>query len=230
MPYEAALKYRARSTLLVWNSGVTRLIPSLTSASTLNRPAASGAVPYVVSRLSWLARSSLSLGTRFGYGRGGGRVPELAGHPGQELGHVDPGQVREQGDGQEQQAADHVADDHRHPAVQPVRQRPGQRPEQQRGQQRGQPHPADGRALGRQAAGGKRRRQHGERDDAQPVTEAGQRQRDPQPPERLDGKNAWLTGMMAPGGAVPELPPAGAVLSWCGAEVHGVRVSALLAA
>ena len=66
MPYEAALKYSARSTLLVWNSGVTRLIPSLTSASTLNRPAASGAVPYVVSRLSWFARSSLSLGTRFG--------------------------------------------------------------------------------------------------------------------------------------------------------------------
>src|SRR5438552_18121253 len=66
MPYERALKYRARSTLLVWNSGVTRLIPSLTSASTLNTPAASGAVPYVVSRLSWLARSSLSLGTRFG--------------------------------------------------------------------------------------------------------------------------------------------------------------------
>ena len=64
--YEAALKYRARSTLLAWNSGVTRLIPSLTSASTLNRPAASGAVPYVVSRLSWFARSSLSLGTRFG--------------------------------------------------------------------------------------------------------------------------------------------------------------------
>ena len=60
------MKYRARSTLLAWNSGVTRLIPSLTSASTLNRPAASGAVPYVVSRLSWLARSSLSLGTRFG--------------------------------------------------------------------------------------------------------------------------------------------------------------------
>src|SRR5450755_4983664 len=66
MEYEAALKYRARSTLLVWNSGVTRLIPSLTSASTLNRPAASGAVPYVVSRLSWFARSSLSLGTRLG--------------------------------------------------------------------------------------------------------------------------------------------------------------------
>ena len=66
MPYEAALKYRARLTLDVWNSGVTRLIPSLTSASTLNTPAASGAVPYVVSRLSWLARSSLSLGTRFG--------------------------------------------------------------------------------------------------------------------------------------------------------------------
>ena len=66
MKYEAALKYRARSTLLAWNSGVTRLIPSLTSASTLNRPAASGAVPYVVSRLSWFARSSLSLGTRLG--------------------------------------------------------------------------------------------------------------------------------------------------------------------
>ena len=45
---------------------MTRLIPSLTSASTLNRPAASGAVPYVVSRLSWFARSSLSLGTRLG--------------------------------------------------------------------------------------------------------------------------------------------------------------------
>ena len=45
MKYEAALKYSARSTLLVWNSGVTRLIPSLTRASTLNRPAASGAVP-----------------------------------------------------------------------------------------------------------------------------------------------------------------------------------------
>src|ERR1700733_11204733 len=67
MPYEAALKYNARSTLLACgNSGVTRLIPSLTSARTLNRPAASGAVPYVVSRLSWLARSSLSLGTRLG--------------------------------------------------------------------------------------------------------------------------------------------------------------------
>ena len=66
MPYEAALKYRARSTLLVWNSGVTRLSPSLASASTLNTPAASGAVPYVVSRLSWLARSSLSGGTRLG--------------------------------------------------------------------------------------------------------------------------------------------------------------------
>ena len=52
MPYEAALKYSARSTLLAWKSGVTRLMPSLTSASTLNRPAASGAVPYVVSRLS----------------------------------------------------------------------------------------------------------------------------------------------------------------------------------
>ena len=47
MKYEAALKYRARFTLLVctWNSGVTRLIPSLMRASTLNRPAASGAVP-----------------------------------------------------------------------------------------------------------------------------------------------------------------------------------------
>src|SRR5208337_2869824 len=66
MKYEAALKYRARSTLLVWKSGVTRLTPSLTRASTLNRPAASGAVPYVVSRLSWFARSSLSLGTRLG--------------------------------------------------------------------------------------------------------------------------------------------------------------------
>ena len=38
----------------------------LTRASTLNRPAAIGAVPYVVSRLSWLARSSLSRGTRLG--------------------------------------------------------------------------------------------------------------------------------------------------------------------
>ena len=68
MKYEAALKYKARFTLDVctWNSGVTRLIPSLTRASTLNSPAARGAVPYVVSRLSWLARSSLSLGTRFG--------------------------------------------------------------------------------------------------------------------------------------------------------------------
>ena len=66
MKYVAALKYRARSTLLAWNSGVTRLIPSLTRASTLNTPAASGAVPYVLRMLSWLARSSLSLGTRLG--------------------------------------------------------------------------------------------------------------------------------------------------------------------
>src|SRR5215469_11540437 len=66
MKYVAALKYRARLTLLAWNSGVTRLIPSLTRASTLNTPAASGAVPYVDRMLSWLARSSLSLGTRLG--------------------------------------------------------------------------------------------------------------------------------------------------------------------
>jgi hypothetical protein len=62
----AALKYSARSTLLVLKYGV--ILPSdlLTRASTLNRPAATGAVPYVVSRLSWLARSSLSRGTRLG--------------------------------------------------------------------------------------------------------------------------------------------------------------------
>ena len=66
MKYEAALKTWARSTLLVWNSGVTRLIPSLTRASTLNRPAGQRRVAGMASRLSWLARSSLSLGTRFG--------------------------------------------------------------------------------------------------------------------------------------------------------------------
>jgi hypothetical protein len=36
--------------------------------------------------------------------------------------------------------------------------------------------------------------------------------------------------MMTPSGAVPELPPVGAVLVWRGAEVHGVSVSAVLAA
>ena len=47
-------------------NGATRPRASLIRASTLNRPKASGAVPYVPSRLYWLARSSLSGGTRFG--------------------------------------------------------------------------------------------------------------------------------------------------------------------
>src|ERR1700722_17586420 len=64
MKYVAALKYSARSTLLVLKYGVRVPRALLTRASTLNRAAATGAVPYVVSRLSWLARSSLSRGTR----------------------------------------------------------------------------------------------------------------------------------------------------------------------
>ena len=58
--------YSASETGLVLKNGSVRPSASLIRASTLNRPAASGAVPYVPSRLYWLARSSLSGGTRFG--------------------------------------------------------------------------------------------------------------------------------------------------------------------
>ena len=74
----------------------------------------------------------LVLGHQVGHRRGGGRVPEQRGDAGEELRDVDPGQVREQRDGQEQQAAGHVTDDHRHPAVEPVGQRARDRAEQQR--------------------------------------------------------------------------------------------------
>ena len=226
------MKYRARSTLLAWNSGVTRLIPSLTSASTLNRPAASGAVPYVVSRLSWFARSSLSLGTRLGMDAAVAGFQNWLATPARNLAtHRSRSEFGEQGDGEEQAGRG-----------------PRRRRSSPSGGPAGPPPPRPAARTAARAAAwtshtpttaqplaarppcAQRGRQHGQRDDAQPVAEAGQGQRDPQPAERLDGKNARLAGMIAPGGAVPELPPAGAVLTWCGAEVHGVRVSALLAA
>ena len=60
------MKYSARSTLLVLKTGATCPSPWATRDNTANTPAASGAVPYVMSWLSWLARSSFSLGTRLG--------------------------------------------------------------------------------------------------------------------------------------------------------------------
>ena len=142
-----------------------------------------------------------------------GRRPEQRDAGRDELHHVDPGQrVSEvdrqvQRDSQVQRRAEHVADDHVDPAVQPVRDRAGQRPEDQGRQQRGQPHPAHGAVLGGGAGAGQGGRQRRERDQAQPIPQAGQRGRDPQPAERPDGQDA----------AAP--------LARRGSEVHWVRVS-----
>ena len=54
--------------------------------------------------------------------------------------------------------------------------------------------------LGDVAAVGQRRRQHGQRQDGQPVAQAGQRQRDPQPAERLDRQHS-IPGTSASGPA-----------------------------
>src|SRR5215472_894853 len=72
-PYVTALNQSARFTLFGLSAGITCESGRLIRASTENSPAATGAVPYVVSRLSWLACSSLSLGTRLGI------VAEVAG-------------------------------------------------------------------------------------------------------------------------------------------------------
>jgi hypothetical protein len=47
-------------------NGITLRVTSPTSDSAANSTAAIGAVPYVTIRLSWLADSSCSLGTRLG--------------------------------------------------------------------------------------------------------------------------------------------------------------------
>ncbi len=126
-----------------------------------------------------------------------GRQPEQRCARGQELDHVDPGQLVDHADGQVdrdrdvQRRPDDVADDHVHPAVEFVGHRSRQRPEDQPGQQRGQPDPADrvGAVL-RAADLGRQRR---ERQQAQPVPEAGQRERDPQAAERRDRQHASAT-------------------------------------
>ena len=165
----------------------------------------------------------LVLGHQVRDGGRGRRVPELRRDPGEELRDEDPGQVREQRDRDEQQAADHVADDHRDPPVEPVGERARDRPEQQRGQQRDHPYAADRRGLRQVAAVRHRRRERDKRQDGQPVAQAGQRQRDPQRAERPDREHS-VPGARAPGPAARRrLSRAGTAGG--GAEVHGVRLS-----
>ncbi len=149
-----------------------------------------------------------------------GRRPEQRGAGRQELHGVRPGQLvhqvelEVQRDGQVQQGPHHVADDHGHATVEAVGDGPGQRAEDQRGQQRDQPDAADRRALRhrrtlrRPPVPGQIVRQCGDREQAQPVPQAGKGQRDPQPPEGPDGEHA------------------GPAVAQRGCKVHGVRVSA----
>ncbi len=60
----AALTYSARSTAAICGTGLSRM--PVSSARPAKIAAATGAEPYVVKRLSWLAVSSRSRGTRFG--------------------------------------------------------------------------------------------------------------------------------------------------------------------
>src|SRR5579875_1960385 len=46
------------------------------------------------------------------------------------------------------------------------------------------------------------------------------------PPEGLDRQHPPPAGARQPTGAIPRTPAVGAALIWCGAEVHGVSVSA----
>ena len=138
-----------------------------------------------------------------------GRSPEQRGAAGQELGDVEPGQLRREPDdqvdrdGQVEHGPDHVADDQVDPPVEPVGHGARQRAEQQVRQQRGDPDAADRDASGRGVAGGEDARvrglvagqrigQRGQREQAQPVPQAGQRRRYPDPPEWLDGQHTFV--------------------------------------
>src|SRR5262249_3546619 len=94
------------------------------------------------------------------------------------------------------------------PPVEPVGDGPGQRAKDQRRQQRSEPDAADRRALRRLTVAGQVVGQRADREEAQPVPQAGQGERDPQPAEGPDGQHTT---------------PAPAQR---GCKVHGVRVSA----
>ena len=108
-----------------------------------------------------------------------GQRPEQR-HAGRhQLHHVDPGegvdemQRQVQRDGQVQHRAEHVANDHVQPPVHPVRDSAGQWAEDKGRQQRRQPDPAYGAVLGRGPRPGQRGRQRGQRDQAEPIPQAG---------------------------------------------------------
>src|SRR5260370_33292860 len=75
--------------------------------------------------------------------------------------------------------------------------RAGEGAEQERGQQRGDPDARDRVTLGRHASAlGDLECQRGERENAEPIPQAGQRERDPQPAERLYAQHAaplWVS-------------------------------------
>ena len=101
--------------------------------------------------------------------------------PDQRAALVDP-QVRER-DRQEEHEADEVGDHHRLAPVEPVGEHPGQRAEQDRRQQLDDEHAAQRvvlRLVAVRQAGGER----GGGEQPEPVTEAGQRGRVPEPAER----------------------------------------------
>ena len=115
----------------------------MSSARPANSAAATGAVPYVVKRLSWLAASSRSRGTRLG------TVASLAGIQNrladldEERRDEEPPQRADQRDRQEQREPADVADDHRPAAVQPVGDDARERAEQHRRREPEDEHAGD---------------------------------------------------------------------------------------
>ena len=116
----------------------------------------------------------------------------LGGHPeqgetlDQQGGDIEPPQGADQRNADEQQAAQDVTCHHHELAVQPVRDRTGQRPEHDGGREPQDQHARNGQVLGRVRAIAQVLRQRRGREQAQPITEAGAAQGEPEPAERGD--------------------------------------------
>ncbi len=151
-----------------------------------------------------------------------GRGPEQRGDLDEDRGHEQPRERPDQRDREEQQPAHDVEHDEAGAPVHPVGEHPGERAEEQGGGQAEHEDTGHGEAGGGHVAraAGQLGREEGDREQPQPVAEAGQAEHEPQPPERLVPQHR--------AGAVVRavVDDGGAGLSSLGLRAHVARVRA----
>ena len=148
--------------------------------------AATGVIPYVVTRLTWFADSSWSLADQVGDRGLLRRDPEQADALDEEGRHEQPPQLRRPaGSTANSTKREDVRDDHHLAPVEAVGERARDRPEDDRRQQADDEDAAE-REVGRRVAVGELRSERRGRQQAEPVAEAGERHDQPQPPEVAD--------------------------------------------